>query len=205
MVVMRRFRQWFALAVVASCAIPTASRMEDAPSVCGDFAIEGSEICDDGNTAGGDGCAPDCKSDETCGNLVVDVAAGELCDDGNAINNDGCNAQCRSDETCGNQFVDSAKGETCDDGNLIAGDGCNATCQSNESCGNGFTDPSETCDTGGASVSCDADCSAVVCGDNVQNVPAGEQCEDGNSSSEDFCVFGNGCKTARCGDGFRRT
>lgn len=36
------------------------------------------EACDDGNTAGGDGCSAVCLV-EACGNDVVDV--GEQCDD----------------------------------------------------------------------------------------------------------------------------
>ena len=29
---------------------------------CGDGKFQGGEVCDDGNTVGGDGCAADCKS-----------------------------------------------------------------------------------------------------------------------------------------------
>ena len=42
----------------------------------------GTEICDDGNRIGGDGCNATCDSQETCGNNTVDWTAGELCDEG---------------------------------------------------------------------------------------------------------------------------
>src|ERR1043165_550132 len=70
---------------------------------CGDREInQADEVCDDGNTASGDGCSGDCKSDETCGNGVLDEPKGETCDDGNSVGGDGCSADCKSDETCGN-------------------------------------------------------------------------------------------------------
>jgi cysteine-rich repeat protein len=68
---------------------------------CGDGHPEPPEVCDDGNTEGGDGCAADCGSDESCGNGVLDVEAGEVCDDGNAEGGDGCSSTCtlpRADE-----------------------------------------------------------------------------------------------------------
>src|SRR5689334_10900780 len=132
------------------------------PTPCGNNNLDPGEICDDGNRTGGDGCSADCTSDETCGNLIPDVAAGEECDDGNGIDGDGCSADCRSDETCGNHVLDSITGETCDDGNSNGGDGCSANCQSNESCGNNITDVGEECDNGPtATPGCDVDCTAV--------------------------------------------
>jgi cysteine-rich repeat protein len=51
---------------------------------CGDGVLQdtNAEVCDDGNTAAGDGCDEVCLSEGTCGNLVVDQ--GEACDDGAA-------------------------------------------------------------------------------------------------------------------------
>jgi len=54
-------------------------------------------VCDDGNTVSGDGCNATCTSDETCGNGIVDVAAGEMCDDGNLDDFDGCLSICETD------------------------------------------------------------------------------------------------------------
>src|SRR6267154_4013377 len=59
---------------------------------CGNGRIDIGEICDDGNTADNDGCARDCKSDESCGNHVIDVQTGEVCDDGNHVDGDTCSA-----------------------------------------------------------------------------------------------------------------
>lgn len=61
---------------------------------CGDgFESEG-EICDDANSIDGDGCSAQCRSNETCGNNIVDVAVGENCDDGNFLSGDGCSSRC---------------------------------------------------------------------------------------------------------------
>ena len=50
-------------------------------------------------TVAGDGCSADCKSDETCGNGVIDAVTGEACDDGNVAGGDGCDAGCQP-EVC---------------------------------------------------------------------------------------------------------
>jgi len=117
--------------IATACGIQTASKMgDDMPDpLCGNGALDPGEVCDDGNTASGDGCSASCTSDETCGNGVVDPVTGEVCDDGNTTDGDGCSADCKSDETCGNGVVDTAAGETCDDGGLTPADGCDANCQ----------------------------------------------------------------------------
>jgi cysteine-rich repeat protein len=195
----------------AACEIQIGARFADGDDVisatCGDFIVDPDEVCDDGNNADGDGCSANCKSDETCGNGLVDTAVGETCDDGNLLGGDGCSADCTSDETCGNGVLDTAKGETCDDGNLVAGDGCSANCQSNEACGNGIVDPgttpAEQCDAGpNGSATCNINCTNASCGDGIVNPLRNEQCEDGNNNNNDACV---GCRFARCGDGFVRT
>ena len=61
---------------------------------CGNQLIDSTEICDDGNTQSGDGCASDCRSDELCGNAHVDSLRGEACDDGNGLGRDGCAVSC---------------------------------------------------------------------------------------------------------------
>jgi len=42
----------------------------------------------------GDGCSASCRSNESCGNGVVDAVTGETCDDGNLLSGDGCDASC---------------------------------------------------------------------------------------------------------------
>lgn len=70
------------------------------PDACGNGLRDVTEACDDANSISGDGCASDCRSDETCGNGVVDPimlvgtepVIDEQCDDGNAAAHDGCSA-----------------------------------------------------------------------------------------------------------------
>lgn len=58
----------------------------------------------------------------------------------------------------------------------------------NERCGDGQVQPDEACDAaGGASESCDRDCTAATCGDGVLNEVAGEDCDDGNQLATDGC------------------
>ena len=64
---------------------------------CGNYVVEVGEQCDDGNHVDGDGCSQDCKSNEQCGNGVVDDIRGEQCDDGNLASHDGCDSQCRTE------------------------------------------------------------------------------------------------------------
>ncbi|MDY0001336.1 MAG: DUF4215 domain-containing protein [Polyangia bacterium] len=135
---------------------------------CGNEALDPGEVCDDGNWVAGDGCSPDCLSDESCGNGITDVAASEGCDCGqdattmptscdypNGHPLGSCTIDCQT-KYCGNGVLN--EGEVCDDGNTASGDGCSADCRSEEICGNGYVD-------------------AVV----------GEQCDDGNSASHDGC------------------
>lgn len=110
-------------------------------NTAGNNAIDSTEVCDDGNTASGDGCSADGHSDESCGNWIVDIR--EDCDDGNVEPGDGCSSDCLLEATCGNGLLDP--GETCDDCNNTDADGCSAFCQ-DESCGNGIVDPGEGCD-----------------------------------------------------------
>lgn len=46
----------------------------------------------------GDGCAANCRSNETCGNGVIDAVTGEECDDGGTAPGDGCDATCQIEE-----------------------------------------------------------------------------------------------------------
>jgi len=69
------------------------------PHGCGNGIVEPGEQCDDGNQVSNDGCSADCKSNETCGNGVVDEDRGEQCDDGNHLAHDGCDSTCQSEAT----------------------------------------------------------------------------------------------------------
>ncbi|MEM9462860.1 MAG: MYXO-CTERM sorting domain-containing protein [Myxococcota bacterium] len=54
-------------------------------------------------------------------------------------------------------------------------------------CGNGNVDPGEDCDDMGESANCDADCTLAMCGDDITNATAGEECDDGNTDDGDGC------------------
>jgi cysteine-rich repeat protein len=41
---------------------PSPCRLDCTIPTCGDGVLDGGEVCDDGNTQGGDGCSADCKS-----------------------------------------------------------------------------------------------------------------------------------------------
>jgi cysteine-rich repeat protein len=153
---------------------------------CGNGVLEPGEVCDDGDTFDGDGCSADCRSDETCGNGVIDVEVGERCDDENTENGDGCQANC-SLPRCGDGIVDPD--EACDDENDDAGDGCNPQCTSDETCGNGVIDviAGEDCDDGGTEVGdgCGAICVIEACGNGIMDPD--EVCDDDNTVSGDGC------------------
>jgi fibro-slime domain-containing protein len=147
------------------------------------------ELCDDGNTQGGDGCSAECRTEPgwlcvqegrpcvaiRCGDGVL--AGDEDCDDGNAVSGDGCTASCRLEAgykcvvpaqtctptVCGDGIREGA--EQCDDGNLDPFDGCDPGCKVEPRC------------AGGACTS--------VCGDGLKF--PGEPCDDGNTRSGDGC------------------
>lgn len=145
---------------------------------CGDGIIEAEagEVCDDGNILEGDGCSADCKSNETCGNGIVD--AGETCDDGNTVNGDGCSSNCGL-ESCGDRIVEP--GEECDTGPSDT-PGCNRNCTFAR-CGDGYVNlaSGEDCDEGAGfdTPRCNRDCTFARCGDGYINAVAGEVCDPG--------------------------
>ena len=158
----------------------------------------GFEECDDGNTAGGDGCSSVCQIEIGCGDGSLDP--GEQCDDSNSVTGDGCDANCTV-TACGNGIVSTATGEECDDSNTISGDGCSAACIF-EACGNGVIEFGEVCDDGNSSSAdaCDTNginpggsgrCTLTFCGDATVQPTNGqgnlEQCDDGNTVSGDGC------------------
>ena len=78
---------------------------------CGDGVLDTGERCDDGNTAFGDGCSSDCRSDETCGNAILDAVNGEECDFGiRGLSNDGCTSTCKVETEHWESLATSATG-----------------------------------------------------------------------------------------------
>jgi cysteine-rich repeat protein len=200
------------------------------PIGCGNGEITSDEVCDDGNTVNGDGCSADCRSNETCGNGIVDLAKGEQCDGGDA-----CRANCKT-RLCGDGMIDAPleacddgdansdtapdacrkncqlarcgdgsldTDEMCDDGNTHSGDGCSGDCLSDETCGNGVIDTGELCDHGQANASAPDACRPDCSLPTCGDgiVDSLEGCDDGGANSD---TVGGRCRTncqdARCGD-----
>jgi len=75
--------------------------------VCGNGALQGIEVCDDGNVTVGDGCSDKCEvengfvctaqSPSECAAICADgiKAGAEQCDDANFVNGDGCSSSCQ--------------------------------------------------------------------------------------------------------------
>ena len=173
---------------------------------CGNGILDPGEVCDDGNNTDCDGCSGNCKSNETCGNGILDSTCGEKCDDGNTTAGDACEPDCQSGQGCGNGILDP--GEECDDGNSDQNDDC-ARCVINV-CGDGVLNTDgvhkEQCDTSGESATCNADCTVPSCGDDKVNghytppgAPGPEQCDAaGDNLATHNCT--DVCQVARCGD-----
>jgi len=190
-----------------------ACRTNCLPKRCGDLIKDTGEVCDDGNLVSGDGCSADCKSLETCGNGIVDVAKGEQCDLGSTNNSNAPNATCRTNcqrQQCGDSIVDTAFGEACDLGSANS-DSANAACRSNcqpQRCGDGIVDNSlgEVCDDGNntSGDNCSADCKSLeTCGNGIVDTAKGEQCDLGlaNNSNAPNAACRTNCKLPTCGDG----
>ncbi|MCA9559126.1 MAG: hypothetical protein KC583_11255, partial [Myxococcales bacterium] len=114
-------------------------------AACGDGALQVGEVCDDGNTADGDGCSAECTL-ERCGDGRKTGA--EECDDGNTESDDGCTADCRT-ERCGDGIRQA--NEACDDGDEDDTDACRNDC-TRARCGDGVLrrcdpDAGEDCST----------------------------------------------------------
>ncbi|MGI5863171.1 MAG: DUF4215 domain-containing protein [Myxococcales bacterium] len=198
-------RPWRLIPLLAALALAACG--DDPPEVkdpvCGNGAVESGEVCDDGNTADGDGCRADCKGTETCGDGIKDV--GEVCDDGNTNSGDGCRADCKGAEICGDSLKDP--GEECDQGagnSDTKPDACRTDCKLPR-CGDGVKDTGEGCDEGEnnndtAPSACRTNCVLSTCGDGVKD--QGEQCDNGPDNNDDVP---NACRTscllAFCGDG----
>jgi cysteine-rich repeat protein len=158
---------------ICSTGEDPSSCPEDCQVICGNGVIEGTEVCDDGNTAAGDGCSATCT-----------VETGYIC----------TAAGCSLLSNCGDNTLNL--GEACDDGNTAAGDGCSATCSVEKDyictplgcelaiyCNDGIHDPVEECE--GSELGCNK-CAikpGYICTFNNHNGDAGcspsEYCHDG--------------------------
>jgi cysteine-rich repeat protein len=156
------------------CTLPT----------CGDAIIQSGEQCDDGNADNTDGCTSTCKR-PMCGDGFVQPSNHEQCDDGNGDDADSCTNSCQT-PICGDGIIQPDLGELCDDGNTIPNDGCSNSCYT-PFCGDGIVQAGEECDEGFGSTTCTWTCKIARCGDGVLQTSRGEECDDGNLTSNDAC------------------
>lgn len=162
-------------------------------AVCGNFILEGTEQCDDGNRVNNDTCNNNCRL-ARCGDQMIQ--GDEQCDDGNVSNGDGCTAACRKEPKpyCGDGMVNGE--DQCDDGNGKPGDGCDQHCKK-EFCGDNKINNRglEECDAAAGTffqgewrprVGCNA-CKIESCGDGTVQLHLDEQCDDRNRVAGDGC------------------
>jgi fibro-slime domain-containing protein len=180
---------------------------------CGNGKLDSTELCDDGNTASGDGCTQLCQIEANwecptpgqlctfvavCGNGIL--TSDEACDDGNKVGNDGCSADCKTVEPgwqcrvpgkkcvpfCGDGKLTAT--EQCDDGNTTNDDGCSSNC---------LLEAGASCPAPGQR------CVLAQCGNGVMET--GESCDAGPLNGL-FLGDGSGCsktctKEPTCRDG----
>lgn len=143
----------------------------------------------------------------TCGDGIVDLAAGEECEPPGVA---ACDAACRFPSICGDGIVDS--GEECDDRNDTDGDGCSAACRVEPCarctgapsvcvhepdglpCDDGlFCNGIDTCRAGECSVHTGDPCAGADCNTCQEHTdscvdPPGTVCAgDGNPCTDDLC------------------
>ena len=152
--------KWLCLAGLAACGFgDNGAASRTAVDVCGDGVVSGSEGCDDGNDADGDGCSERCTVESTnpvCGNGTRESA--EACDDGNTAAGDGCSPTCTREAVCGNGTLEGS--EACDDGNVASGDGCSPICAVEPATACALV-PQSGCS--GATPACDVDDGSTSC------------------------------------------
>lgn len=177
--------------------------------VCGDGKKEGSELCDDGNTVGGDGCEADCtytckagtpEGDKKCDdgnpcNGAETCSAGNVCAKGAPLAESaecGAGKLCKgglcSDITCGDAVKTAP--EECDDGNVANGDGCDSckfSCLS--------TDMARNCK------SADACRSNGTCDDAKHTCTPGAPVTDGTACGSGMVCKAGTCVGGTCGNG----
>lgn len=99
--------------------------------------------------------------------------------------------------TAADDTSSSGVDSTGDTGSTSDTDSGSSSSGSDSECGDRIVEGDEECDDGGESATCDADCTAVECGDSVVNEAAGEVCDDGGRSP----ACNADCTLAGCGDG----
>jgi len=171
----------------------------DAPSICGDGAVDAGEECDQGPDNSDivpDACRSDCRL-ARCGDGVRDSF--EACDDGGE-STAGCNATCTIPK-CGDGVANPAANEPCD----TAGESrwCDADCTPVE-CGDGVTNRSAgECEGGAVLTHGHCDGCHVVCDAQWGNCNANpdDGCELSLVADAENCgACGHSCRGGSCVD-----
>ncbi|MBI3249837.1 MAG: DUF4215 domain-containing protein [Deltaproteobacteria bacterium] len=181
------------------------ARGEDlVPEACGDGTVQAPEECDDGNTANGDGCSAQCKSEGgvgACGDGTVNSAT-EECDDGNTESNDGCSATC-VEEICGDEIKQDGIGEECDDGNDEDFDGCSSECLVESECDIACHKPEAMHVDAANHALIGSKGNDILCGDERDNEIRGQKGDDllCGFGGDDFLQGGSGVDRVFGGEG----
>jgi len=159
--------------------------------VCGDGLVVGTETCDDGGQASGDGCSELCVT-EGC----WDCTSGVCLPEPPVV--DGGSCPVPPTAFCGDGILQGA--EECDEGAENADDrygGCSTRCRY-LGCGDGIVNGPEECDLGhgrntaiyGDSAGCRASCTrAHYCGDGYVDTDYGEECDLGEQNGPSVCTY----------------
>ena len=179
------------------------------------------ESCDDGEMnqdetdvdCGGSTCdacrvGEMCDAESDCTTMLCDMGACQplpTCDDGTMNGME-------TDVDCGGMMC-----ATCDEGEMCGEDDdcstalCDGGTCTTPVCGDGAVEGLETCDEGSdgtpmETADCDVDCTAVMCGDGVQNISALEECDgDGAGMGGETATCDVDCTLVMCGDGVTNT
>ena len=179
------------------------------------------ESCDDGEMnqdetdvdCGGSTCDA-CRVGEMCGapsdctTMLCDMGACQpmpTCDDG-AMNG------METDVDCGGMMCAACdEGEMCGENDDCTTAFCDGGTCTTPVCGDGAVEGLETCDEGSGgtpmeTADCDVDCTAVMCGDGLQNISALEECDgDGAGMGGETATCDVDCTLVMCGDGVTNT
>ncbi|CAI2363878.1 unnamed protein product [Moneuplotes crassus] len=168
-----------------------SSTTDQCRSICGDGLLVGPEVCDDNNTADGDGCKSDCTAVETrwvcSGGSATTQSICKECTQGFYQNSPSHPTTCVTE--CGDGYKVGA--EVCDDGNTSDADGCKSDCteiEENYVCFGGSPNNKDTCELCAPGFTPDANKETCipVCGDGI--LADSEACDDGNTIEGDGCA-----------------
>lgn len=178
-----------------TCDLATYTCVPRPMAACGDGTINAGEVCDDGNTVDGDGCSKNCKSNEQCGNGVVDTSKGEQCDDANMVNTDACTNLCKlppSPGSCAGVVTCNIVPPVCASNRVpLVLDGCyTGVCELITAC-----DVPPTCSAIRSENACASrdDCDAVYTGNNCRR-PDGAACRAGDAQCVCESFTFNSCR-----------